>query len=192
MEDRIPEVPFYRASTVPRVFEVVSRLRPIRMHWDQTANRARVCGRHVCALCRDGMKSEIRWLLRLQETPDSHYLLELRERHRSFCEEVSAVQDRNLSAVVSVFRDGTLRNSPVECQLLREGVATALFDLRRLVDACYLPPITLREGIRVEPDDPLPALGQVQDTRILDQISARCPDRAARVAARMTNWPRRK
>jgi hypothetical protein len=192
MPEKLFDVPFYRASTVPREFEIVSKVMPIRMHWDQTANQGRLCGRSLCALCREGMKSEIRWLIRLAESEDSHYLMEFRTRHREFCESASEIQSRGLAVVVAVFRDGTLRNSPVEGRILREGVLKPLFDLRRLVDACYLAPLLVKEGPRVEPGESLPELGQVQDTRFRDQFPGMSPEKLARVRARMTNWPSRK
>ena len=159
------DVPFYRASTVEREFLVVSEVRPVRMHWIQPENRAVLCGRDRCALCRDAFRSEVRWLVRLKDRQANHYFMELREPQRKELEAIQALQELGQSAWISVSRAGPARNDRVVVRVLKEVSFDDPFSLRNLVEAVYGKARTIGGQERVEPDSSLPPGCQDQDTR---------------------------
>ena len=135
------EVPFLKASTVPREFTVVGRVFAFPMHWVSGQGAGVLCGWEDCALCRAGFRQETRYMLRLRESGGSDYLLEVRPRLRTVMEELELLQRGNQTAVVQIWKAGSCRNSPVAVDILRVEAWSSFFDVSNLVKAAYRPAI---------------------------------------------------
>lgn len=133
----IHEVPYFKPSTTPRVFTVISTIHGMLTHYDREPGTQ--CGGPNCRMCAEGWGSQWRWILRLETPEMHHYLLQLRERHRSVVELVAASQRHGMTRVIEVEKAGSYRNSPVQVRSLREISCSSLWEIAPLEAATFHP-----------------------------------------------------
>lgn len=172
------ELSFLKPSTVARDFLVMSRIQPARIHWGFAGPGGRHCSGADCLACREGMKSEVRFLLRLLETGGSEYLFEARSRVEPVIAQVARLQLERKSAVIRIRKDGQYINSPISVELLREVLLPNLYDVSRLIQANYAPAVRVKEQEIITTNDLPSELVRIQDTQdSMFSASSRAPRR---------------
>lgn len=157
---------FVRVSTVPRSFLVVGRVARVEMHYGYLCNGGRLCSGVTCSACREGLKPEIRHLVRLEEADRTHYLWEARPRLAALLAEVEAYQASGRTVELELWRARSAPNAPIEARILAVVAYPDLYDLERLVVSCYQPPIRIAEPPRLDPDRPRSPVVGIQDTAV--------------------------
>ncbi len=104
------EIPIVRASTVGRIYKVVSMVHRVSMHWDTSVNKGRRCGDFWCDLCRQGFRPESRYLMRLEDPQGYPALFEGRERLRSVMVDLLEHQMAGSTCEVEIYRSSAAVN----------------------------------------------------------------------------------
>lgn len=162
--------PFLKASTAARDFTVVSRIERAIIHWGYFTRGGRLCGGPNCAACREGMKPENRWILRLEESRSSSYLFEARPRLQASIAEIALMQQRGESALVRIWRAGSAPNHPIDLDILRAVSFPQLFCVTRLISRVYEPAMLIREAQNNTVSQAPSGLGHIQDTGFEDSV----------------------
>lgn len=102
-------------------------------HYDPERRRPVRCGGSLCRWCDSGRQPELRIVLGVADGHSQRWLIELRERHRTFIESLESQAEGVIGTVVEMWKQGSAMNSPVEFSIVRHKAAME-WDIRLLVE----------------------------------------------------------
>ena len=87
-------------------------------HWDTAKGQSRRCGGELCQLCQIGSPKVLRYVLLCVDSHGRERLLELRERHADYLDQLKNNHGSLAGLRCVVSKDGAAKNSPVSFRFL--------------------------------------------------------------------------
>lgn len=121
-------------------FVVLSEATHWISHWDTVKAKSRRCGGAECQLCQIGSPRVIRYVLLCVDGHGRERLLELRERHADYLDQLKTTHGSLAGLRCVVSKDGQAKNSPVSFRFLSVESCVRR-DITLLVASFGLPPL---------------------------------------------------
>jgi hypothetical protein len=157
---------------------IVSEVRHWVSHWEASSGRSRRCGGEGCALCALGGQRQLRMVVLCVDGRGNDILFEFRERHRAVLEGILERCKTTVGVRISVWKDGSAKNSPVCVKYIDQEHAQER-EISRLVESFGLPPVmvTVKNGqvsigeLREQTEDECEATALLED--VFNKAAAR-------------------